>query len=598
MQRKRRNLRWSGALVAALLTACGGVDGGENPDAGTGAGACAQPKEIGGTITTEVTIGEECSNWTVTKTLFVDEGGRLIIKPGTTLTFPSGTALRVEGGSLTAEGTASAPILLTGAQKTRGSWQGVNLHDSNSTLNVLAHVTIEYAGSQKFYWAHAPAALALTTSSTSLSSTLSMENTTLWESAGYGLDLERGAVLTSFTGNTLTKNASGAAITTPTTAGALLAGNGYTGNDKDLVMVWNDREITGSVTWRSLGVPFHAETVYVNGSLTVEPGTTVAFLSGAFLEVEGGSLKAQGMADKKIVFTGAQKTRGYWKGIEFRTSDSIDNILEHAVVEYAGSARFYWAHAPANVALTTSDRAVKTRVAISQTELRESAGYGLVVERDTQAAGFTGNTLTRNALGAAHVFASTAHSLLDSSSYSGNDTGKDLVFVMEDNIGTQVTWAGLDVPFRLERFSVLANGHLTVSAGARLEFKAGADLYVEEGALTAVGTAAKPIVFTRAPDVAGKWKGLSFHNSASTQNRLEHVEIRHGGSTKFYWATQAANLALTDSGTGSVVALSNVTLGEGGGLGMWVSDISTVSSCTSVSFIDNASGTSNHATCQ
>ena len=50
-------------------------------------------------------------------------------------------------GVLTADGTASDPILFTGeVQSYNGSWFGINYHNTNSIDNILDYVTVEYGG--------------------------------------------------------------------------------------------------------------------------------------------------------------------------------------------------------------------------------------------------------------------------------------------------------------------------------------------------------------------------------------------------------------------------------------------------------------------
>jgi len=73
--------------------------------------------------------------------------GNLTLEPGVILKFTANSSLRVDsGGSLTAEGTALSPIVLTAVDPTPGFWFGVEIFGSNSSRNSLEFVQIEYAG--------------------------------------------------------------------------------------------------------------------------------------------------------------------------------------------------------------------------------------------------------------------------------------------------------------------------------------------------------------------------------------------------------------------------------------------------------------------
>ena len=71
---------------------------------------------------------------------------------------------------------------------------------------------------------------------------------------------------------------------------------------------------------------------------------------------------------------------------------------------------------------------------------------------------------------------------------------------------------------------------MRVEPGTVLRFGENATLYVVSGgSLTAVGTAAEPIVFEGAAAVDGYWHGLCFEQNR--ESRLDHVHVRWAGST-------------------------------------------------------------------
>ena len=79
-------------------------------------------------------------------------------------------------------------------------------------------------------------------------------------------------------------------------------------------------------------------TSYITADLTIEPGVRIMFADGAELNVStGGSVKAIGTETDSIVFTGAQKSAGYWDGISVG-SNNPSNELQYCVIEYGGKS--------------------------------------------------------------------------------------------------------------------------------------------------------------------------------------------------------------------------------------------------------------------
>lgn len=331
---------------------------------------------ISGRLTDETTLGADCELYTVPENLRVE--ATLSIEPGVTLVFGRDTTLEVSSsGSLVAVGTEDEPITFTGEQASRGYWKGITFDRSGDAENRLESVVVEYGGgpSQR----HGPANVRLegTGSSRSL---LSVSNSTLRESEGYGLFVDRWSALETFDGNVLTGNALGAASVASTSADDLDSSSTYAGNDRDVVLVEGvtideDREIR----WPALDADLLvSDGTLVHGRLTVDPGATLLFGQDASIDVRStaGGLTAEGTAEEPITFAGEQPTPGYWKGLGFVDSNSVHNVLRHAIVEGGGSAGFYGGFAggpPANVTIAASSSST-SRLTLSDVSLRDSGG--------------------------------------------------------------------------------------------------------------------------------------------------------------------------------------------------------------------------------
>lgn len=113
-------------------------------------------------------------------------------------------------------------------------------------------------------------------------------------------------------------------------------------------------------------------TVRDGAVLTIEPGSVLHFEQDVGLEITSKSaLKAVGEADSKIWFTGEQKTKGYWKGISFRETDSTDNVLDNVIIEYGGGSYWYYGDDESNLNVNSA------RVRVTNTKIRNSGGYGI-----------------------------------------------------------------------------------------------------------------------------------------------------------------------------------------------------------------------------
>ena len=112
---------------------------------------------------------------------------------------------------------------------------------------------------------------------------------------------------------------------------------------------------------------------------------------------------------------------------------------------------------------------------------------------------------------------------------------------------------------------------LTVEPGTVIEFAQGSFFDVElGGSLNAVGSSAAPIIFRGTEANRGWWIGLRFQ-SASSNNRLEHVVISDGGNASFsfgnVYVSSGGSVAIVDStlsnsGNSALNLVAGATLGD------------------------------------
>lgn len=137
------------------------------------------------TVTLDATWKDLGVPYLATDRFFVDAA--LTLDPGVTVELDQDVRLIVEeGGSLTANGTAEAPVTLTGAaENVTGFWVGVQVL-SNTTANSLTHTLLEYTGSDT--WTGSPesdAALYL-----GEDAAMSLTDVEIGPGGGYGISVD------------------------------------------------------------------------------------------------------------------------------------------------------------------------------------------------------------------------------------------------------------------------------------------------------------------------------------------------------------------------------------------------------------------------
>jgi len=98
--------------------------------------------------------------------------------------------------------------------------------------------------------------------------------------------------------------------------------------------------ISSDTTWRAVNSPYFVTgnvAVAEGVTLMIEPGVTVKFSTGTYLQIEG-TLNAQGTSGNKIIFTSNKESPspGDWEYIKFTdTSDDTNCIVSYIHIKYA-----------------------------------------------------------------------------------------------------------------------------------------------------------------------------------------------------------------------------------------------------------------------
>ena len=598
--------------------------GGATAEASVSVVACDAPTEIDANVTVPTTWtaqGSGCTDYVVLSPIDVTDS--LTIEAGTIVHFAQEAGLRVTSpsGSLDATGNAGAVVRFAGTEATPGWWRGIAMwRTGDANPSSLDHVRIEHAG----YADPGDPAFSLqlgTPGTTDVSdvNVIAITNTTIRSGAGFGLYASRFSQVAAFAGNTITAHADAPVRASARNSGFLDGISDLTGNANDYVQIDGDERIgatgqvnaiTDPITWTRLAsdVPYRFDGVAkVTAELTVDPGVTVEFVADGELRVtDGGSIVADGTATTPITFTGTASVPGHWNGIIiWRTGEDAHSVLDHVTIEYAGgepeSPDFDVYGYNLVLGSPTSDPTANAFLTtLTNTTLRHGAGYGLYVSHGSTFVpnGFASNTLTENALGAAHVSAQAARWLDDATTYGGSD---DHVFLDandgRDDVTDDATWPTLGDARYVVSGTIDLRAVLTLEPGVTLSFEADTGLFAqnENAGIVAAGSSASPIVLTGETPVGGSWYGVYLREARMAGNVMDHVTIEYGGGefdggVTGWVSNDRFNLSIGQNPINQVAQMdvTNSTfrnagvVGSGAGYGIYVSSGSIVNAgiCT------------------
>ncbi len=467
-------------------------------------------EQNGNTIEHSSTINSD-ETWAKDKTHVISgyvniTDATVTIEPGATVIFKDGADLNIgTNGGLIADGTTEA-ITFTGETKQAGFWDYIEFDaDAVNANSIMKNCIIEYGGG----YSSTGAMLYLNNNAT-------ISNCTIRYSASSGVDIDDNAA-PIFTNNTITQNAK-----TPINGAfksiASIGKGSYTGNGQDYLDI-DGGYLTQSVTILSQDVPYRLNgyNVIKDATVTIEAGATFEMNAGSDLSIgTNGGLIADGTT-APITFTGATKQAGFWDYIEFE-SDAVNAncMFKNVIIEYGGG-----------YSSTGAMLYVDNSPTITGCTIRYSDSHGVKIDDDARPV-FTNNTITANKLSPVYTYIKSIGSI-GVGDYSGNTL--DYIDVQGGTLSENASLPKINVPYRLNGYSVVKNAVLTIQPGAVIEMNAGADLTISTNAgIMAQGTDTDSIKFTGAVKQKGYWDYLDIEDDAVTANCvLDKCVIEYGG---------------------------------------------------------------------
>jgi len=285
----------------------------------------------------------------VEEDMTIEEPASLTIKPGVTVKFGEGVELWVEG-RLSALGTETSTITLTGMTQTRGFWRGVSIYGDPDDINrscSFRHVLLEYGGLDIMGagMGYLGGALSLYDAEATLESCVVRES---------GMSGVYGIFSSAYTIRSCRfEDNEGYAVylciqmRDSELENLSASGNGYDG------VALGEAFPRSDYVMEEMGLPYYvfgSMAFEENATLLIEPGVTAHFDDGVGVMMQGGRLIACGTKEKPIVLTGITEQAGAWGGvsiagvwsIDFASSEPIKwtynegSRLEYVTIDYAG----------------------------------------------------------------------------------------------------------------------------------------------------------------------------------------------------------------------------------------------------------------------
>ncbi len=136
--------------------------------------------------------------------------------------------------------------------------------------------------------------------------------------------------------------------------------------------------------------------------------------------------------------------------------------------------------------------------------------------------------------------------------------------------------------------SIDVRADLTIAPGVVIYFNDHAGLQIIDGAFSAVGTTAKPIVLEGYENSSANWKGLIIYSN-NPANEMKHVAVREAGSMADYQTQVRAAITLAGSSvSGAALKMSHTSVEKSGGFGLYVAGQSTLTAFADNHFSMNA----------
>ena len=481
-----------------------------------------------------VTVDQDITQsvtWTADKLYIINSEVEIInnsvltIQPGTIIKFGANGSLSVgysSNATVLANGTAANPITFTSSAllPAAGAWKGLTFYGNTLNNSSLSYCNIQYAGSSTN-----SGAVNL------LGCEIAINHCNITNSGSYGIYttyVNAVGGFVTFADNTISNTVKFGIVINAQKVSTIGTNNSFT-NVKG-ISVFGDYKSSTAQTWRNLSAPYIvAEELDIDGSLTIEPGTTFKFETNGWIEIgyyDATTFIADGgAAATPITFTSnaVSPVTGAWRGIVVNEKTQANSIFNYCVIDYAGTSTTNMG------ALLISGTA---SITFTNNIIRNSAGFGINMGGDAGFETFTNNTISNCANHP--IVISTKH--LPDLGVPNTLTpaaGKGIFLSGGITYDSPVIWKKQTADFYVSG-ECDVDGEVTIEPGCKFLFINDAFFWFGYNAstrITAIGTSTAKIIFTSAASspVAGTWKGLYFDSYVMSNSALAYCQLQYSG---------------------------------------------------------------------
>ncbi|MBD3275758.1 MAG: hypothetical protein GF372_10620 [Candidatus Marinimicrobia bacterium] len=468
----------------------------------------------------------------------------LTVEPGVVVHVNEGEIIEIgSSGAIIAKGTASDSIIFTSSNEAGDiHWGGLSINSSDSR-NELSNVRVSYAGGAELNYmtwqGDIFANIAILEDAQ-----LSINNSTISYSNSFGLHVETGGSINTFSSNNFNNNHDVALKMPVNQFGKMDTNTLLANNGKNAAQAYGSSISNGdNQEWEKLadGATYHITgDVGIHSELAIAAGAMIELSEGVMFQVDtDGVLIVNGTETDSVIFTSDDIAGGrHWTGINILSNDAR-NLLNYTKLSYAGSLeerqyyRSFLNDIHASVGVIEN-----ARVSIRNSTISHSASKGLAVDYGGSLVDFESNLFDNNTDYPVFIIVNEVYNIDESSVFTNNSD--NVVRVYDDYVVDDQEWVKLHGTAAYSfRHSFNIQSALTINPGAILKFDEDLEVTVtSSGSITAEGIPTNEIIFTSSNELGQiRWAGIDV-NSSSTLNSLEYVTVNWaGGNQRLFYST-------------------------------------------------------------
>ncbi|WP_026966525.1 PKD domain-containing protein [Algoriphagus terrigena] len=316
--------------------------------------------------------------------LVIYNSSTLVLGPDTHLYMPNDKAIRVISGSaLRIVGEENSPVIIEGKTKSKGSWRGIFIENSQGKVSSIGFGHIKHAGSNAIA-GQEPATIKLGNGGN-----LKIFNTTLDEGNGYGLEAVASNMKLEMTDNTIKNHLKNPISVTAQMVEHLDYLTRMEENGQNEVLVDGSTALAkdgGEIVWKGFAqrapylVKGMGRDLRIQSGMRIKAGVVIKMQDGSRIDVQDANgrlayLNVEGLPGNPVIIQGVNDVSGSWYGITYSTNHA-QNVINQAIIGNAGKTM-----GNNFSAAITVDNVPQGSLLIQNTKITKSGQHGIAVTK-------------------------------------------------------------------------------------------------------------------------------------------------------------------------------------------------------------------------